>query len=78
MRLEPGMRVLDLGCGRAITSVFLAREFDVRVVAADLRVKLAENWPRILEAGEQDRVLPLHAEAPNLPFADEYFGAIFS
>ena len=29
--LEPGMRVLDLGCGRAASSIFLAREFDVRV-----------------------------------------------
>ena len=26
MHLEPGMRVLDMGCGKAITSIFLARE----------------------------------------------------
>jgi cyclopropane fatty-acyl-phospholipid synthase-like methyltransferase len=26
-RLRPGARVLDLGCGRAMTSVFLAREY---------------------------------------------------
>ncbi len=25
MRIEPGMKVLDLGCGRAMSSVFLAR-----------------------------------------------------
>src|SRR5262249_7842204 len=24
--IDPGMRVLDLGCGRAMTSIFLARE----------------------------------------------------
>ncbi len=34
--LSPGMRVLDLGCGRAMTSIFLAREFGVKVFAADL------------------------------------------
>ena len=31
LELAPGMRVLDLGCGRAASSIFLAREFDVRV-----------------------------------------------
>jgi hypothetical protein len=30
-----GSTVLDLGCGKALTSVFLAREDDGRVVAAD-------------------------------------------
>ena len=36
LHLEPGKRVLDLGCGAAITSIFLAREFGVEVWAADL------------------------------------------
>jgi hypothetical protein len=31
MTLEPGMRVLDLGCGRATSSVFLAKEFGVTI-----------------------------------------------
>ena len=29
--LEPGMRVMDMGCGAAISSIFLAKEFDVQV-----------------------------------------------
>jgi len=78
MRLEPGMRVLDLGCGKAITSVFLAREFGVHVVAADLWIKPSDNWPRLVEAGVQDQVLPVYAEAHALPFAHEYFDAIVS
>ena len=28
MDLQPGMRVLDMGCGKAISSIFLARDFD--------------------------------------------------
>ncbi|MEH6677926.1 SAM-dependent methyltransferase, partial [Phenylobacterium sp.] len=36
LALKPGMRVLDLGSGRGATSVFLAKEFGVSVVAADL------------------------------------------
>lgn len=43
LALAPGARVLDLGCGRAITSIFLAREFDVQVVAADLWIKPTDN-----------------------------------
>jgi cyclopropane fatty-acyl-phospholipid synthase-like methyltransferase len=36
MDLKPSMRVLDLGCGRAMSSIFLHREFDVQVWAVDL------------------------------------------
>lgn len=78
MALEPGMRVLDLGCGQAASSIFLAREFDLRVTAADLWIPPTSNWQRIVEAGVQDRVVPLHAQAATLPFADGYFDAIVS
>ncbi|CAM5727290.1 hypothetical protein SALBM311S_09347 [Streptomyces alboniger] len=76
--LRPGARVLDLGCGRAMTSVFLAKEYDVQVTAADLWVKPDENAVRIAEAGVADRVLPVHAEAHDLPFAEGSFDAIVS
>ena len=36
MDLRPGMRVLDLGCGRGVSSIFLCREFGVQVWATDL------------------------------------------
>ncbi|KUN81931.1 methyltransferase type 11 [Streptomyces bungoensis] len=77
-RLPPGARVLDLGCGRAMTSVFLAREYGVQVVAADLWIEPGENAVRIAEAGVADRVLPVRAEAHDLPFAENTFDAIVS
>jgi cyclopropane fatty-acyl-phospholipid synthase-like methyltransferase len=43
MTLQPGMRVLDLGCGRATSSIFLAKEFGVTVWAADLWIKPTDN-----------------------------------
>ncbi|WP_329258066.1 methyltransferase domain-containing protein [Streptomyces sp. NBC_01478] len=76
--LRPGARVLDLGCGRAMTSVFLAKEYDLQVTAADLWVKPDENAVRIAEAGVADRVLPMHVEAHDLPFAEGTFDAIVS
>lgn len=74
--LRPGMRVLDLGCGRALSSVFLAREFGVQVWATDLWIAATENLQRIRNAGVEDRVFPIHADAHSLPFAAEFFDAI--
>jgi cyclopropane fatty-acyl-phospholipid synthase-like methyltransferase len=78
MHLRPGMRVLDMGCGMAMSSVFLAREFAVTVWANDLWIKPTENWERIREAGLEDRVFPIHAEARSLPYAEGFFDAILS
>ncbi len=74
--LKPGMRVLDLGCGRAMSSIFLHREFGVQVWAADLWYSVDENHRRIADAGVDDAVFPLHAEARSLPFAAGFFDAI--
>lgn len=76
--LRPGLRVLDLGCGRAMSSVFLRREFDVQVWAVDLWFSASENLQRIRDAGVDDGVFPLHANARSLPFANEFFDAILS
>ncbi|MGI8572718.1 MAG: SAM-dependent methyltransferase [Solirubrobacteraceae bacterium] len=73
--LTPGMRVLDLGCGRAISSIFLAQEFGVQVWACDLWIPASENWERIREAGVDGTVFPIHAEAHSLPFAHGFFDA---
>jgi SAM-dependent methyltransferase len=76
LELRPGMRVLDLGCGRAKSSIFLAREFGVEVWATDLWISASENWRRVRDAGLESRVFPLHADARALPYAAEFFDAI--
>ena len=78
MDLNPGMRVLDLGCGTAISSIFLAREFDLQVWATDLWVSASKNWHRVCEASLERQVFPIHAEAHSLPFPDQFFDAIVS
>lgn len=74
--LRPGMHVLDLGCGTAKTSIFLAREFGVRVTAADLWCSPTDNHRLVCEMGVQDLVTSIRADARDLPFAHESFDAI--
>jgi SAM-dependent methyltransferase len=76
--LQSGMRVLDLGCGRGASSIFLSREYHVHVWATDLWISVSERFQRIRDAGADDRVFPIHADARALPFASEFFDAIVS
>ena len=76
MQLRSGMRVLDLGCGKGLSSIFLAREFGVQVWATDLWIGASDNWARIRAQRVADQVFPVHAEAHTLPFAGGFFDAI--
>ncbi len=78
LNLKARMRILDLGCGRAMSSIFLRREFGVQVWATDLWFSPSENLQRIRDAGVEDGVFPLHSDARALPFASEFFDAIVS
>ena len=78
LNLKLDMRVLDMGCGRGLTSVFLAREYGVTVFANDLWISPTDNLRRFEAAGVADRVFPIHAEAHALPYAHEFFDAAIS
>lgn len=74
LNLEKGMRVFDLGCGKGLTSIFLAKEYDVAVFATELWISATENYERIKSMGLEDKIIPIHAEAHDLPFANEFIG----
>ncbi len=76
--LQPGMNVLDLGCGRAASSIFLAHEYGVTVWATDLWFSPSENLQRVCDAGVAERVYPIHSDARALPFAAGFFDAVVS
>lgn len=78
LNLGEGDRVLDLGCGSGTTSAFLAKHCRVQVFAVDgdsaRRDEIeatAKRW------GVADRVAAITADARELPFADEWFDAVF-
>jgi SAM-dependent methyltransferase len=77
LNLEPGAWVLDLGCGKAESSLYLAERYAARVVAADLWTDPADNARKIASRGQRKNVIPLRLDAfQPLPFAQGYFDAI--
>ena len=78
MPLQQGERVMDLGCGKAMSSIFLAREFGVTVDAIDLWIGAEENTARIADAGLSDVVTEVHGDAACLEFPEDSFDAIIS
>jgi cyclopropane fatty-acyl-phospholipid synthase-like methyltransferase len=78
MTLRPGDIVLDLGCGKGETSIFLARHYGVRVIAVDLWTSATFLHDKLVARGYRERVVPLNLDITGrLPFAGEYFDAIF-
>lgn len=75
--LEPGMRVLDVGCGWGSFAMYLAREHGVSVLGITLSEPQAElARARVADAGLQDRVEIQVLDYRSLPH--ESFDAIAS
>ena len=76
MRLTPEMKVLDLGCGNALSSLFLVKEYGCRVYAVDPKSSSANNYEMAKKQGVEDRLIPFCALADRLPFEKESFDAM--
>lgn len=75
---KPDSRVLDLGCGKGLTSIYLASAFNVRVFAMDLWIPATENFRRFRDCGLEDAIVPIHADIAQPPFAEGYFDTVVS
>ena len=78
IKLKKDMTILDLGCGRGLTSIFLAKEYEAHVYAVDLWISATDNFGRFKETKTDKHIIPICADAHALPFADEYFDAVIS
>lgn len=76
IQFAPNMKVLDLGCGKSISGIFLSKEFGVQVWAVDPNISPNENYERIKEMNCEDSVFPLKLNARELPFAQDFFDVI--
>ena len=69
--------VMDLGSGNGLTSVFLVKEYGFKVFPTDLWSDPTENKKFFDEMGlSGDEIIPIKADANDLPFAHEFFNAI--
>ena len=72
-------RVLDLCCGTADLALLMAREasHDLEIVAVDFsETMIAAAKKKVAAQGFGDRIGLVLADASDLPFPDEHFGAV--
>lgn len=71
-------KVLDLGCGKGLTSLVLARETGARVYANDLWIPAEDNAKRFSQWGVGEQIIPVHEDANKLAFDKGQFNALVS
>ncbi len=77
-RIQPGMRVLEVGGGSGQIATTLAKHWDVTVFTLEPWFGGAHIQTRAADEGVWERVVGLKLKAQELPFADETFDAIIS
>ncbi|MGN0577113.1 MAG: SAM-dependent methyltransferase [Ruminiclostridium sp.] len=78
-KIPENARIMDLGSGQGLTSVFMAKEYGFTVYAADLWSDPEENRRFFIEMGLSDeQIIPVKADATDLPFEKEFFDGVVS
>ncbi len=77
LRLRPGMRLLDIGCGRGYPGLYLARTTGCNVVGSDLPVaSLRSAVERAARERTSQRASFVAASAVHVPFRRESFDVV--
>ena len=79
VKFKKGEIVCDLGSGNGLTSIFLAKEYSVKVYATDLWSDPKENMDFFVSQGlSSNEIIPIKADANNLKFEKNFFDKIIS
>lgn len=70
--------VLDLRCGKGLTSLAIAKETCAKVYANDLWISAEDNAKRFNEWGVGEQIVPVHEDAKELNFDKGQFSALVS
>lgn len=76
IKIERGSFVLDLACGKALTSIYLGNEYDITIFAGDLWINPTENFYKLFDFSLEKKVFPLVLDAEYIPFPKDYFDMV--
>ncbi len=78
MNIKKGGIVLDLGCGKGRSSLFLAETFGVTVFSVDFWNNCNDLFEKAKEKNLADKIIPIQADiTENTLFPSGYFDAVF-
>ena len=77
--IQPGQKVLDVGCGVATTAIEIAQQFGAQVTAADISPLMLERAKANARSAKVEaRVEIMWADILNLPFPDNSFDRVIA
>ena len=78
-KIESGSKVIDLGSGQGITSIFLVKEYGFKVYATDLWSDPEDNKKFFNEMGlTEEQIVAVKMDATDLKYEKEFFDAVVS
>jgi arsenite methyltransferase len=79
IKIDKNKRVLDLACGKGLTSIYLAKKYGCQVVGIDIREKSIEEANYLSKKKGVSHLVSFKvADASKLPFSNNEFDIIFS